>query len=91
MYGDMYIGGVPKDFHIIKNAVKTNRGFRGCIGEATMNGGIINFADAIDKKREILGKCILDKQVEKIDDADLHEGIFYIFDTSVVSIFGKNI
>lgn len=75
MYGNMYIGGVPKDYAIIKNAVKTSKAFRGCIGDATLNGMIINFANATDNRRAILGKCILEKPIEKVEDSDLHEGM----------------
>lgn len=72
MYGDMYIAGLPDDFNVPKGATKTRRPFAGCIGEATLNGMIINFAISTEKVNDILGTCILDKP-DLRDYSDLHK------------------
>lgn len=76
MYGEMFVGGLPQGYVVAKGAVKTTAAFRGCIGDATLNGAVINFANATDKIGAILGKCILEKDeaVEDVDDVEDIDG-----------------
>ncbi|XP_015117099.1 laminin subunit alpha [Diachasma alloeum] len=48
-YGNLYIGGIP-------NAERDS--FIGCIGDATVNGGIINFANTKERPNALLDKCL---------------------------------
>ena len=49
----IYIGGVPDKITIGRSVEP----FAGCIGDATVNGIIINFANTTDRPNTILGKC----------------------------------
>ncbi|XP_054012773.1 laminin subunit alpha [Hylaeus anthracinus] len=53
--GSMYIGGLPATFGILQTGMMTP--FVGCIGDATLNGAIINFANTTDRPHAFLGKC----------------------------------
>lgn len=44
--------------------------FKGCIGDLTLKGNVINFANSTDKFNENLGKCIYDKNYKSIDKID---------------------
>ncbi|XP_047345121.1 laminin subunit alpha isoform X1 [Vespa velutina] len=55
LYGDLYIGGIPILFQGSQNNARTP--FVGCIGDATLNGIIINFANTTEKLHAFLGKC----------------------------------
>lgn len=77
LYGNMYVGGVPQGFVDNTGSLSTKKAFSGCIGDATLNGSIINFANATDRRNEILGKCILDKTVGS--DSDIHKGLYHTF------------
>ncbi|XP_018320894.1 laminin subunit alpha [Agrilus planipennis] len=70
LYGDFYIGGLPRTFAAKQGTVATERNFAGCIGDTTVNGVILNFANSTDKFREVIGKCILDKQIGS--DTNIH-------------------
>lgn len=74
MYGEMFIGGLPEEYTPAKGSVKTKAAFHGCIGDATLNGLVINFANATDKKAPILGRCILDKD-DAVEDPEDVENI----------------
>lgn len=76
MYGEMFVGGLPNDYKPAKGMVKTKEAFQGCIGDATLNGMVINFANATDKRAPILGRCILEKDdaVEDTEDIDIDDG-----------------
>lgn len=68
----MYIGGLPQNYKVRKGTLATTKGFAGCIGDATLKGVIINFANATDRRNEVFGKCILDKSIGS--DSDIHKG-----------------
>lgn len=53
LYGNLYIGGLPSNL----NPDSTIVPFVGCIGDATLNGEIINFANTTEKPHAFLGKC----------------------------------
>ncbi|KAI5729364.1 hypothetical protein M8J76_001799 [Diaphorina citri] len=53
--GNLYLGGVSS---IIDSAASTNQ-FLGCIGDATLNGVVINFAELTDAPHTILGRCVV--------------------------------
>ncbi|XP_035729977.1 laminin subunit alpha-like isoform X2 [Vespa mandarinia] len=55
LYGDLYIGGIPILFQGSQDNARTP--FVGCIGDATLNGIIINFANTTEKLHAFLGKC----------------------------------
>lgn len=56
-YGSLYIGGLPAAFGIPQTGAMTP--FVGCIGDATLNGAIINFANTTERPHALLGKCKL--------------------------------
>ncbi|CAK9798131.1 Laminin subunit alpha [Anthophora quadrimaculata] len=56
-YGSLYIGGLPSAFGIPAAGAMTS--FVGCIGDATLNGVIINFANTTERPHALLGKCKL--------------------------------
>lgn len=58
--GHLYIGGLPEDYVIPTSmtlAPVSTVPFAGCIGDATWNGIIINFANTTDRPGTSLGKC----------------------------------
>ncbi|XP_023289722.1 laminin subunit alpha, partial [Orussus abietinus] len=55
LYGSLYIGGAPVAFGL--NGIKEYHPFVGCIGDATLNGAIINFANTTERPHAVLGKC----------------------------------
>ncbi|CAG2068820.1 unnamed protein product, partial [Timema podura] len=57
LYGKLYFGGVPSSYEIMGGATATSAPFIGCLGDATVNGMFINFANATDRVGTILGKC----------------------------------
>jgi laminin alpha 3/5 len=70
LHGTLYIGGVPRVITFSAGTVGSEIPFRGCIGDLTLKGNVINFANTTDKFNEILGKCILDKNYKAIDKID---------------------
>ncbi|XP_034947491.1 laminin subunit alpha [Chelonus insularis] len=56
--GNLYIGGIPNALGISQGGSKTTEPFIGCIGDATLNGEIINFANAKERPNALLGKCL---------------------------------
>lgn len=56
-YGSLYIGGLPAVFGIPETGAMTP--FVGCIGDATLNGVIVNFANTTERPHALLGKCKL--------------------------------
>lgn len=56
-YGSLYIGGLPAAFGIPPTGAMTP--FIGCIGDATLNGVIVNFANTTERPHALLGKCKL--------------------------------
>lgn len=58
--------------------------FSGCIGDLTLNGNVINFANSTDKFNEILGKCVLDEHIIEAAPG-VHEGKCHM--CHVVEIF----
>ncbi|XP_015602424.1 laminin subunit alpha [Cephus cinctus] len=57
LYGNLYIGGLPSTFSVSKDGTASVAPFAGCIGDATLNGIIINFANTTERPHSILGKC----------------------------------
>ncbi|XP_053667229.1 laminin subunit alpha [Anopheles marshallii] len=55
--GDIYFGGLPKNFVPMHNAIASNAYFMGCISDVTVNGQIVNFATLRDKKSAVLDQC----------------------------------
>ncbi|XP_033329969.2 laminin subunit alpha [Megalopta genalis] len=53
--GSLYIGGLSATFGIPPTGEMTP--FVGCIGDTTLNGVIINFANTTERPRAFLGKC----------------------------------
>lgn len=56
--GNLYIGGLPNAFGIAQGGSKSTEPFVGCIGDATLNGEIINFANTKERPNAFLGKCL---------------------------------
>lgn len=56
-YGSLYIGGLPLSFGIPQTGAMTP--LVGCVGDATLNGIIINFANTTERPHALLGKCKL--------------------------------
>ncbi|KAK0176557.1 hypothetical protein PV328_000678 [Microctonus aethiopoides] len=56
--GNLYIGGLPNAFGIAQGGSKSTEPFVGCIGDATINGEIINFASTKERPNAFLGKCL---------------------------------
>ncbi|XP_008557031.1 laminin subunit alpha [Microplitis demolitor] len=52
--GNLYIGGLPN----APSGSKSTEPFVGCIGDATLNGEIINFANTKERPNAFLGKCL---------------------------------
>ena len=57
LYGNYFFGGLPTGKQIRPGTVATTEPFIGCIGDVTVNGIFINFANATDRRGAILGKC----------------------------------
>jgi laminin alpha 3/5 len=57
LYGNYYFGGFPIERTTHLSLLATADPFIGCIGDATVNGVFINFANATDRRGAILGKC----------------------------------
>ncbi|XP_058121122.1 laminin subunit alpha [Anopheles ziemanni] len=55
--GDIYFGGLPKNYVTPKLALATNAYFMGCLSDITVNGQIVNFASLSDKKSAVLDQC----------------------------------
>lgn len=54
-FGSLYIGGLSATFGIPPTGEMTP--FVGCIGDTTLNGVIINFANTTERPHAFLGKC----------------------------------
>lgn len=55
--GSLYIGGLPNAFGTDTSGSKMTTPFVGCIGDTTLNGAIINFANTKERPKAFLGKC----------------------------------
>lgn len=64
--GPVYFGGVP-DMKLLATASTTGASFIGCIGDATLNGKIVNFAQSQSQLNAILQKCPLQKSSSLFD------------------------
>lgn len=58
--GEIYFGGLPKNFVTPKYAIATPAYFWGCIRDVTVNGQIVNFANLKEKKSAVLDQCSKD-------------------------------
>lgn len=65
--GSLYIGGFPttESFDPYKGPASI-KSFVGCIGDATLNGVIINFANTTHRPGAFLGKCKGGDQTRKL-------------------------
>ncbi|KAK8725472.1 hypothetical protein OTU49_010877, partial [Cherax quadricarinatus] len=59
--GPVYFGGVPEIYNIAAAASATDTNFYGCIGDATLNSKLVNFAQSQDRLNAHLQKCPLQK------------------------------
>lgn len=57
LYGNLYFGGVSSN---VDAAAALEPQFSGCIGDATLNGVVVNFGNLTDIPNAIIGKCLLD-------------------------------
>ncbi|XP_064094479.1 laminin subunit alpha-like isoform X2 [Macrobrachium nipponense] len=55
--GPVFFGGVPDTYSIAAAASATDTNFYGCIGDATLNGRVVNFAQSTERPRALLQKC----------------------------------
>lgn len=54
LYSNLYFGGVPSRVDASLALLK----FHGCIGHATLNGVIVNFANLTDISQATIGNCL---------------------------------
>lgn len=59
-HGEIFFGGLPKNYRMARNAMRTSAYFVGCISDANVNGAGVNFADARDKQNAVLDNCPMD-------------------------------
>ncbi|XP_058060994.1 laminin subunit alpha [Anopheles bellator] len=55
--GDIYFGGLPKNYVTPMRALASTAYFMGCIEDITVNGQIVNFAALSDKRSAVLDQC----------------------------------
>lgn len=60
MYAELFIGGVGSRFTITPGGTGSKKPFVGCLGDAILNGAIINFSNATDEQNRKLRKCSKD-------------------------------
>lgn len=58
--GPVFFGGVP-DMKLLATTSAIGTNFIGCIGDATLNGKIVNFAQSQNQLNAVLQKCPLQK------------------------------
>lgn len=63
LYGTMYFGGIPSNLTLNQGAAASKNNFIGCLGDATVNGVLINFANSTQRPGAILGKCQAKDQI----------------------------
>ncbi|XP_065337904.1 laminin subunit alpha [Cloeon dipterum] len=56
-WGNMFFAGLPRDYNPNSGTVAASNAFVGCLGDATVNGVFINFANSTDRPGAVLGKC----------------------------------
>uniref|UniRef100_A0A1B0CH53 Netrin axonal chemotropic factor n=1 Tax=Lutzomyia longipalpis TaxID=7200 RepID=A0A1B0CH53_LUTLO len=56
-FGDIFFGGLPRNFRLPKNSLKTTAYFVGCITDVTINGDVVNFAESTDRTNAVLADC----------------------------------
>ncbi|XP_054277134.1 laminin subunit alpha [Macrosteles quadrilineatus] len=61
LYSNLYFGGVPSR---VDAALALQPQFSGCIGDATLNGVVVNFANLTDTSQAIVGKCLWDEEIK---------------------------
>lgn len=58
--GPVFFGGVPDDLvSVVTSATSATSSFFGCLGDATLNGQVVNFAQAEEAVGAQLQKCSL--------------------------------
>lgn len=57
-WGTMYFGGVPSNVSLPSGTIAASNPFVGCLGDATVNGVVINFANSTVRPGAVLGKCL---------------------------------
>ncbi|KAK2708492.1 hypothetical protein QYM36_014189 [Artemia franciscana] len=53
----IYFGGIPESVYTPDGALAIRQSYAGCLGDVTINGKIINFADAAQTKSAVIGSC----------------------------------
>lgn len=61
LYSNLFFGGVPSR---VDAALALKPQFAGCIGDVTLNGVVVNFANLSDTLQATVGKCDLDREVK---------------------------
>lgn len=56
-FGRLYLGGLPEDFNPYSEGAASTAPFIGCLGDGTVNGHFINFANVSDSLYANLGTC----------------------------------
>jgi len=57
----MFFGGIPQEVSPSSGAIAATNAFIGCLGDATVNGAVINFANSTMRPGAVLGKCAASK------------------------------
>ncbi|XP_064093955.1 laminin subunit alpha-like [Macrobrachium nipponense] len=71
--GPVFFGGVPDTYSIAAAASATDTNFYGCIGDATLNGRVVNFAQSTERPRALLQKCPIFKSTALFQTPSLEE------------------
>ncbi|KAK8725473.1 hypothetical protein OTU49_010877, partial [Cherax quadricarinatus] len=71
--GPVYFGGVPEIYNIAAAASATDTNFYGCIGDATLNSKLVNFAQSQDRLNAHLQKCPLQKSSSVFEKPSVEE------------------
>ncbi|XP_069936947.1 laminin subunit alpha-like isoform X4 [Cherax quadricarinatus] len=71
--GPVYFGGVPEIYNIAAAASATDTNFYGCIGDATLNSKLVNFAQSQDRFNAHLQKCPLQKSSSVFEKPSVEE------------------
>lgn len=61
LYSNLYFGGVPSR---VDAALALQPQFSGCIGDVTLNGVVVNFANLTDTSQAIIGKCLWEERAK---------------------------
>lgn len=59
-HGEIFFGGLPRNYRMASHAMQTSAYFVGCISDANVNNGGVNFAETRDKHNAVLDNCPVD-------------------------------